>query len=277
MCAAVKRVYEPGCKFDWMPVLFGLEGLGKSTLLSLLAVNESWFTDSIGNPGDPKKGGESVRGRWIVEISELGAFKGRAREDVKAFISRRHDNYRASWGHYSELQPRTCVFCGTTNSRNVIDDPTGGRRFCPIECGVQEPTMDVFSDETPGVIRQAWAEVMAAYHGDERTLEFRTVLPRSAEKEMADRREAYRVSDPIVEGTAAYLERLPETRRDVCVKEIALEGLGIDEATFSTRGDISKSITDALDHVPGWKRYDRNRQRKNFAKYGKQTAWVRVA
>ena len=277
MCGAVKRAYEPGCKFDWMPVLVGPQGCGKSSLLALLAMDEAWFTDSIGNPGDPKKGGESVRGVWLVEVSELGAFKGRSRDDVKAFVSRRYDNYRQSYGTYSEQWPRTCVFCGTTNSRNIIDDPTGGRRFYPIECGVQEPTMSVFDGGALDEIKQAWAEVLAAYHGDARAGEFRTVVPRSAEAEMNERREAYKAADPIAEGVAAYLGKLPQNRRAVCVKEVALEGLAIDEGEFATRGMVARDIADALDNAPGWKRYDRNRQRMDFPKYGKQTAWVRVA
>ena len=137
--------------------------------------------------------------------------------------------------------------------------------------------MSVFDGGALDEIKQAWAEVLAAYHGDARAGEFRTVVPRSAEAEMNERREAYKAADPIAEGVAAYLGKLPQNRRAVCVKEVALEGLAIDEGEFATRGMVARDIADALDNAPGWKRYDRNRQRMDFPKYGKQTAWVRVA
>ena len=76
LIAAVRRVRRPGTKFDEMLVLEGVEGLSKSTLLRLLAVNEEWFTDSLPLNADDKTMIEFSGGKWIVEIAELQGFGG---------------------------------------------------------------------------------------------------------------------------------------------------------------------------------------------------------
>ena len=41
MLGAISRVYHPGCKFDYMPVLVGEQGVGKSTFFKVLAGNDA--------------------------------------------------------------------------------------------------------------------------------------------------------------------------------------------------------------------------------------------
>ncbi len=47
LIAAVRRVRKPGCKFDEMIVLESEQGTNKSSALTVLAVNEEWFTDDV--------------------------------------------------------------------------------------------------------------------------------------------------------------------------------------------------------------------------------------
>ena len=74
LCAAIKRVLYPGCKFDSMLVLNGPQGVGKSTLIAKLA--GEWFSDSL-NLGDTKDktAAEKLQGYWILEIGELAGLK----------------------------------------------------------------------------------------------------------------------------------------------------------------------------------------------------------
>ena len=52
MLGAVKRVFQPGCKFELMLVLVGGQGAGKSTFLRSLAMEPDWFSDDLRNLSD---------------------------------------------------------------------------------------------------------------------------------------------------------------------------------------------------------------------------------
>jgi hypothetical protein len=127
----VNRVMEPGCKFDYCPVLEGPGGLGKSTLVEALAGPE-YFSDTHFDVSRGKEGQEQVQGLWMYEIAELAGFGKAEIQLIKAFISAKVDRYRQSYGRVVESFPRQCVLVGTTNERTYLRDRTGNRRFWPI-------------------------------------------------------------------------------------------------------------------------------------------------
>jgi predicted P-loop ATPase len=133
MCAAIKRVYEPGIKFDNIVVLNGPQGIGKSTFISKLGGN--WYSDSLNlSDMNDKTAAEKLQGYWIMEIGELAGMKKADIDKVKAFISRQDDKYRASFGRRVTPHPRQYVFFGTTNSETgFLRDVTGNRRFWTIK------------------------------------------------------------------------------------------------------------------------------------------------
>src|SRR5690606_39075352 len=55
LIAAVRRILQPGCKFDEMLVLESEQGLQKSTALSLLCSDETWFSDDLPLDVDAKQ------------------------------------------------------------------------------------------------------------------------------------------------------------------------------------------------------------------------------
>lgn len=166
LCAAYKRVMIPGIKFDYMPVLNGPQGIGKSTFIEKLGME--WYSDSLNlSDMNDKTAAEKLQGYWIMEIGELAGMKKADLDKVKAFISRKDDKYRASFGRRVTPHPRQCVFFGTTNAENgYLRDVTGNRRYWNVAVngqGKYHPwEMD---DET---VKQIWAEVVQIANGGEK-------------------------------------------------------------------------------------------------------------
>lgn len=131
--AMVARAYQPGLKFDWMPIFEGAQGVGKSSFGRLL-VGDKYFLDSLPNLTD-KDSALALQGIWSVEMGELANMRRSQLEDVKAFLTRTIDKVRAPYGRRWEESPRRCVFFGTTNRQTYLVDDTGNRRFKPIEVG----------------------------------------------------------------------------------------------------------------------------------------------
>ena len=157
LCAAYKRVLEPGIKFDFCPVLNGPQGIGKSTVIAKLGMQ--WYSDSLSlSDMNDKTAAEKLQGFWILEIGELAGMKKADIDKVKAFISRQDDKYRASFGRRVTPHPRQCIFIGTTNSENgYLRDITGNRRFWNIKVtGIsnRHPW-----EMTQDLVDQIWAEV----------------------------------------------------------------------------------------------------------------------
>lgn len=153
----VNRVMEPGCKFDYCPVLEGEGGLRKSTLVETLASSE-YFSDTPFEVGRGKEGQEQVQGLWLYEIAELTHFSKAEVGAIKAFISSKVDRYRVAYGKTTESFPRQCVLVGTTNEDTYLRDRTGNRRFWPV------PVRNIINTEWVAKYRlQLLAEAYAQY------------------------------------------------------------------------------------------------------------------
>lgn len=166
LCAAIKRVLNPGCKFDTILVLNGPQGIGKSTLIAKLA--GEWFSDSL-NLSDTKDktAAEKLQGYWILEIGELAGLKKAEVETLRSFLSRQNDIYRASFGRRATPHLRQCVFFGTTNAESgYLRDTTGNRRFWPVKTpgGGTKHSWEL----TQYDIEQIWAEALVYVKGGEK-------------------------------------------------------------------------------------------------------------
>lgn len=166
LCAAVRRVQEPGVKFDTMLVLNGPQGIGKSTLISRLA--GEWFSDSL-NLSDTKDktAAEKLQGYWILEIGELAGLRKAEVETLRSFLSRQNDIYRAAFGRRATPHPRQCIFFGTTNAESgYLRDTTGNRRFWPVKTpgGGTKHSWELTTED----ISQIWAEVLVLVENGEK-------------------------------------------------------------------------------------------------------------
>lgn len=127
----VARVFKPGCKFDYSPVLEGPTGVGKSTFVKTL-VGEEFFSDTHFDIGQGKDGMEQFDGVWAYELSELTALRRADSEQVKQFFSSQKDRFRGAYGRYVKDHPRQLVIFCSTNKKQYLYDTTGNRRFWPF-------------------------------------------------------------------------------------------------------------------------------------------------
>ena len=169
LLGAVARVYEPGHKFDFVPILEGKQGVRKSTFAKVLGVD--WGGDPvIAKWGDGPKVMEQISPFWIVELGELAGMRKAEVAELKAALSRTTDHGRMAYDRNAQTRPRQCVFIGTTNESHYLRDHTGNRRDWPIE--VRVPSID--TDKLQRERGQIWAEALAQYramravqpHGD---------------------------------------------------------------------------------------------------------------
>lgn len=212
LLSAVARAMDPGCKADCVLVLEGRQGAGKSSVFRVLASDE-WFCDSL--PDMHSKDAKSaLLGKWIVEIPELAAMRRSDTEMVKAFISRTSERYRPAYGRTEVIQPRRCVFGGTTNRTDYLTDDTGNRRFWPVQVGHIE-LAQLQRDRD-----QIWAEAVVCYRQGSAWW-----LDAAAEQQAAARVKTRVAEDPWEADVLQFVEMLHEvSTRDV------LEGLAIAKA-----------------------------------------------
>ena len=183
LIAMVARVFQPGCKADYMMVLEGSQGLGKSTACAILGGD--WFTDSLPDLQTGKEVSQHLRGRWLVEVPEMHALSGAENSALKSFLTRQTERYRPPFGRREVTEPRQCVFVGTHNQSTYLHDETGARRYWPVR---------VTSIDIDGLRRerdQLFAEAVNAYLEDEQwwpdgDFEVKHIKPQQAERYEGD-------------------------------------------------------------------------------------------
>lgn len=288
LVAAVARAVIGKVKFDYMTVLYSQkQGIGKSTLFRRLG--KEWFTDSI-KSFEGKEAEELIQGKWIVEIAELQAFNRADINRIKQFLSKEDDQYREAYGRNVKNQIRRAVFFGTTNDHEYLHDPTGNRRFWPVDARPEHATKNVFRDLTEYEVDQIWAEAVVRWREGESLY-----LSPELEAEAERRRQEHMVRDPLEGIIEEFLERPvpadwlkwdldrrmiywgggmqydgPLVKRDrVCAAEIWRECLG--ERRTASKADATR-INNILSRLPGWERSGVIRMGAN---YGSQRGFIR--
>lgn len=282
MAAGVARVMTPGCKYDYVPVFTGPQGIGKTTFLKTLGL--SWHSDSL-QSFRGKDAAEMIQGIWIVEIGEMTGYSKSDDNEIKQFLSRCDDVYRQPYGRHTGRFPRKCIFFGTCNDHDFLKDPTGSRRFWPVDVGICAPTRSIWG-ELPDEVDQFWAEAFHYWTKGEPLYMDTPKLDSMAKDEQEQHRE-----DNVKEGMIRdFLEKpVPDNydslslaarrmfwagtaqcettvkRTKTCALEIWCECFGGDPRNMK-RSD-ARDINYVLAGLPGWKR---NKSRRRYGYCGVQ-------
>ena len=263
MLGAVSRVYKPGSKFDYTMILQGSQGIGKSTFLKQLAMDDSWFNDSLDSL-DSDKAVQSLTGSWIIELAELKSLARTAGgvESVKRFLTATQDKYRIPYERRADTFYRQCVFAGTTNKDDFLQDETGNRRFLIVQTGVKKPSKSLFVPEIMDTIKLAWAEAVHIWKNEKPQL----ILPETYMQEAKELQEANMADD----GKRGIIQEYLEGKTQVCAREIWEKALG---ENVSPRKYQITEINDIIAKVPGWKKL---KSPRNFEGYGKQRGFQKT-
>jgi predicted P-loop ATPase len=241
----IRRVFEPGSKFDEMMVLVGGQGIGKSTFARYLAMKEDWFCTIENIQG--KDAVINLMGKTVVEIEEFVALRNaKSANEAKSFLSKLSDRIRIPYEKFSTDVPRTCILIGTLNERTFLNDHTGERRYLPVECFKEKRKKSIYLDrdyqgnlseeEHLKSMREDFNQALAyGYYLYKENLHSWT-LPKELLKELYQEQEKFKYVNPDVEDIRYFLEEYKPNSCEpntTCFKEITMQGYSIKSKSFS--------------------------------------------
>jgi len=147
-----------GVSSEGILVFVGRQAIGKTQWMKRLAPQADWLLEGATlNPSDKDSVKQCVS-HWICELGELGStFKKADLDQLKAFITKSHDELRLPYDRgFSRYRRRTC-FYGSVNENEFLSDSTGNRRFWVVRVSAINWRHGID-------MQQVWAEIKERYY-----------------------------------------------------------------------------------------------------------------
>ena len=159
--ALAGRVMQPGVKADMVPILIGAQGIRKSSFVEALAPTPNEFGKVTLDTRDTDLA-RQMRGKTVIEWDELRGLNSREAEAIKSWVTRTKDEWVPKFKEFATTYRRQFIMIGTSNESRIFNDPTGSRRWLPLEI---ERDIDV--DYLITNNQQLWAEAKVLFerHG----------------------------------------------------------------------------------------------------------------
>ena len=144
LVGAVSRIYRAGSPMDYLLIIKGKQGIGKSLFFKKLATmdfnksTDHLYSDTKIDFDRAKDSYEQLEGIWIYEWKELAGMNMSEQESIKAFVDKTEDKFRRSYGRRNVEIKRRVAFGGSTNETTPLRDRTGNRRFLVMEANLQQ-------------------------------------------------------------------------------------------------------------------------------------------
>lgn len=257
LCGAVRRVYDPGCKWDHVLVIEGVQGIGKSTACRILG--RSWSGDMNLDPHN-KDSVAMMLGKWIIELSEMTALKWADANALKSFITRSSDTARLSYQRHAKDYRRQSIFVGTVNPEHVgyLNDITGNRRYWIVRFVGMVDMVGLEND-----CNQLWAEARAVYKNE--------ILYLQGEADCLQVVEAQSrmPEDPMRSNVQSWIKANPEIVKASTMEVSGYLGLNLKSMTRNDQSRIAQALVDL-----GWTKKQEFEQGMHTTNYYKPEVQV---
>ena len=249
LCAAVLRVFKPGIKFDSVPVLEGGQGIGKSTICSILG--GEWAGDFKVDPHSPDSV-QLMQGHWLIELAELEVTRRSDEDALKAFLTRQTDKARLAYGRLAAQFPRQSIFIATKNpgvDGTYLKDATGNRRWWPVELNPKGGQVDFAG--LKAARNQLFAEAVVRAQAGEKLFMETKELKAEAKAVVRERH----ADDPWLERVEGWLYDASPKKDFVTIRDVFIDGLGGIDQRLDRRTTLRiASVLHSLGWFSGFKR-----------------------
>lgn len=230
--AMAARLLIPGHQADTAIVLFGNQGTGKTSSVKAIAPEDTFSEIDLKAKDDDKA--RMIKGKLIVELAELRGLKSSSSEAIKTYISKTHEEFVDKYDKMPTIYPRRCIYIGTTNEQEFLNEPTENRRWFPITVG-KSNVAAIKQDRD-----QLWAEAIVMF-------KTRGLLYERANELAKAERDAYISKPQLTYELEQYFEANP-TIDEFHSKDLYFEVTG--EMMFT--GNQPKYMKYAMAHIKGW-------------------------